>query len=73
MTIPKVVDSQADLRERIRFLSGIQSEEVSDNDLDIAINIATEWFTEQTGLTYDTSDPMSNDAAYDNSIMYYSC
>ena len=51
MTIPKVVDSQADLRERIRFLSGIQSEEVSDDDLDIAINIATEWFTEQTGLT----------------------
>ena len=73
MTIPKVVDSQADLRERIRFLSGIQVEEVSDDDLDIAINIATEWFTEQTGLTYDTSDPMSNDAAYDNSIMYYSC
>ena len=73
MAIPTIIDSDGDLRSRIRFLTGIQAEEVSNDDLDIAINIATEWFTEQTGLTYDTSDPMSNDAAYDNSIMYYSC
>ena len=70
MAIPTIVDSDADLRSRIRFLSGIQSEEVSDDDLDIAISIAVEWFTEQTGLTYNTS---TSDAAYDNAVMYYSC
>ena len=70
MAIPTIVDSDADLRSRIRFLSGIQSEEVSDDDLDIAISIAVEWFTEQTGLTYAVA---SADAAYDNAIMYYSC
>ena len=61
------------LRSRIRFLSGINAEEIDDTDLDIVITIATEWFTEQTGLAYDTSDPMDNDAAYDNAISYYSC
>ena len=70
MAIPTIVDSDADLRTRIRFLSGIQSEEVSDSDLDIAISIAVEWFTEQTGLTYSSS---TSDAAYDNAVMYYSC
>jgi len=62
------------LRSRIRFISGIQAEEIVDNDLDIVLTIATEWFTEQTGLTYDTtSSPMANDAAYDNAITYYTC
>tara|TARA_R100001163_G_C5008022_1_gene154874 strand:- start:312 stop:779 length:468 start_codon:yes stop_codon:yes gene_type:complete len=70
MTIPTIIDSDADLRSRIRFLSGIQSEDISDNDLDIAISIAIEWFTEQTGLTYSTS---TSDAAYDNAVMYYTC
>ena len=70
MTIPTIIDSDADLRSRIRFLSGIQSEEISDNDLDIAISIAIEWFTEQPGLTYSTS---TSDAAYDNAVMYYTC
>ena len=70
MTIPTIIDSDADLRSRIRFLSGIQSEEISDNDLDIAISIAIEWFTEQTGLTYSSS---TSDAAYDNAVTYYSC
>ena len=70
MTIPTIIDSDADLRTRIRFLSGIQSEEVSDSDLDIAISIAVEWFTEQTGLTYSSS---TSHAAYDNAVMYYSC
>ena len=70
MAIPTIIDSDADLRSRIRFLSGIQSEEISDNDLDIAISIAIEWFTEQTGLTYSTS---TSDAAYDNAVMYYTC
>tara|TARA_R100000656_G_C3948779_1_gene128025 strand:- start:903 stop:1370 length:468 start_codon:yes stop_codon:yes gene_type:complete len=70
MAIPTIIDSDADLRTRIRFLSGIKSEEVSDDDLDIAISIAVEWFTEQTGLTYSTT---TSDAAYDNAVMYYSC
>ena len=34
------------------------------------ISIATEWFTAQTGITYDVTDA---DAAYDNAVMYYSC
>ena len=58
------------LRSRIRFISGIQAEEIIDDELDIVITIATEWFTEQTGLTYDVA---TSDAAYDNAIMYYSC
>ena len=70
MVIPTIIDSDADLRNRIRFISGIQSEEISDDDLDIAISIAVEWFTEQTGLTYNTS---TSDAAYDTAVMYYSC
>ena len=70
MAIPTIINSDSDLRSRIRFLSVIQSEEVSDNDLDIAISIAVEWFTEQTGLTYSSS---TSDAAYDNAVMYYSC
>jgi len=70
MAIDSSVTDDAGLRSRIRFLSGIQSEEVSDDDLDIAISIAVEWFTEQTGLTYAVA---SADAAYDNAIMYYSC
>ena len=70
MAIPTIVDSDNDLRSRIRYLTGIQYTEVSDEDLEIAISIAVEWFTEQTGLTYSTS---TSDAAYDNAVMYYSC
>ena len=60
----------AGLRSRIRLLSGIKSEEISDDDLDLVISMASEWFTEQTGLTYDVT---SADAASDNAFMYYSC
>ena len=69
------ITTMALLRSRIRFVSGIQVEEIVDDDLDIVITIATEWFTEQTGLTYDTTeDPtMVNDPAYDNAITYYTC
>ena len=64
-----VVDA-AGLRKRIRFMSGIQAEEIVDTDLDLVISIATEWFTEQTGIAYVVA---SSDAAYDNAVMYYSC
>jgi len=65
-----IVDA-AGLRKRIRFMSGIQAEEIDDTDLDLVISIATEWFTEQTGIAYIVATPM--DAAYDNAVMYYSC
>ena len=64
------ISSLANLRSRIRLLSGINVEEISDDDLDLVISIASEWFTEQTALTYDVT---SADAAYDNAVMYYSC
>ena len=64
------ITTLAGLRSRIRLLSGINVEEISDDDLDLVISMASEWFTEQTGLTYDVT---SADAAYDNAVMYYSC
>ena len=64
------ITTLAGLRSRIRFISGIKVEEINDTDLDLVISIASEWFTEQTGLTYDVA---TADAAYDNAIMYYSC
>ena len=64
------ITTLAGLRSRIRLLSGIKSEEISDDDLDLVISMASEWFTEKTGLTYHVT---SADAAYDNAVMYYSC
>jgi len=71
MGITDSVEDAAGLRKRIRFMSGIQAEEIDDTDLDLVISIATEWFTEQTGIAYIVATPM--DAAYDNAVMYYSC
>tara|TARA_Y100000310_G_scaffold310371_1_gene355525 strand:+ start:37 stop:504 length:468 start_codon:yes stop_codon:yes gene_type:complete len=70
MAIPTIIDSDADLRTRIRFMSGIMKDDIIDDDLDVAISIAVEWFTEQTGLPYSTT---TSEAAYDNAVMYYSC
>ena len=70
MGITDSVEDAAGLRKRIRFMSGIQAEEIDDTDLDLVISIATEWFTEQTGIAYVVA---SSDAAYDNAVMYYSC
>tara|TARA_R110002167_G_scaffold344069_1_gene553267 strand:- start:1193 stop:1657 length:465 start_codon:yes stop_codon:yes gene_type:complete len=69
MAITSITDLPG-LRTRIRFISGIKAEEIDDTDLDLVISIATEWFTEQTGLTYAVA---TSDAAYDNAVMYYSC
>ena len=69
MAITSITDL-AGLRSRIRFISGIKAEEIDDDDLDLVISIASEWFTEQTGLTYAVA---TADAAYDNAVMYYSC
>ena len=65
------ISTLAGLRDRIRFISGIKAEEIDDTDLDLVISMATEWFTEQTGIAYVVTTPM--DAAYDNAVMYYSC
>ena len=65
------VSTLAGLRDRIRFISGIKAEEIIDDDLDLVISIATEWFLEQTGITFVVTTPM--DAAYNNAVMYYSC
>ena len=65
------ISTMAGLRDRIRFISGIKVEEIDDTDLDLVISIASEWFTEQTGIVYVVTTPM--DAAYDNAVMYYSC
>jgi len=65
------ITTLAGLRDRIRFISGIKAEEIDDTDLDLVISMATEWFTEQTGIAYVVTTPM--DAAYDNAVMYYSC
>ena len=64
------ITTLAGLRTRIRFISGIKAEEIDDTDLDLVISIATEWFTEQSGLTYEVT---SSAAHYDNAVMYYSC
>ncbi len=66
-TLIPITSAEA-LRSRIRFLTGIQDAEISDNDLDIAISIAIEWFEEQTGLTYA---PATTDATHDNAVVYY--
>ena len=69
MAITSITDL-AGLRTRIRFISGIKAEEIDDDDLDLVISIASEWFTEQSGLTYDVT---GSAAHYDNAVMYYSC
>ena len=65
------ITTLAGLRDRIRLLAGIEQEELDNDTLDILISISTEWFTEQTGLTYNVTAPM--DAPYDNAVAYYTC
>ena len=57
------------LRTRVRLISGIEQEELDNDTVDILISIASEWFLSQIGTAY----VIGNDAAYDNSVMYYSC
>jgi hypothetical protein len=64
------ITTLAGLRSRIRLMAGIEATEVDDTDIDILMSIATEWFTEQTGLDYAVT---TSDAAYDNAVMYYTC
>ena len=56
-------------RTRVRLLAGVEAEERSNDDLDVFITMAEEWFNEQTGLTFalNTAD------AYNNATIYYAC
>jgi len=69
----ETITSLAQLRTRIRLFAGIEQEELDNDTLDILISVSADWFKEQIGSVYDTTDPMDNDAAYDNAVMYYSC
>jgi len=39
-------------RNKVRLLSGISSEELDNENLDILGNMAVDWFQAETGLTY---------------------
>ena len=39
------------IRTRTRLLAGSAPEEIDNNTLDITLDIAAEWFEENTGLT----------------------
>jgi len=57
------------VRNKVRLLSGIDSEEMDNSNLDILMNMSVDWFQQQTDLTY-TIDEFP---AYDSSVVYYSC
>ena len=56
-------------RDKVRLLAGIESEELDNSKLDILLNLAVDWFEQQTGETY----VLGNTTAYDNSVVYYTC
>ena len=58
-----------DLGDRVRLLTGINTEEVTDADLSLVVSIAIEWFEEQTALNY----AVTTDKTYDNAVMFYTC
>ena len=68
MTITR--DSTLDLDQiglRIRILSGISVVEISDSTMSEIISMGSEWFEEQTGLTYT----VNTDNSYDNAVVFY--
>ena len=56
-------------RNKVRLLSGIDSEEMENANLDILMNMSVDWFQQQTGTTY----AIGTYAAYDSAVVYYSC
>jgi hypothetical protein len=56
-------------RDKVRLLAGIESEELDNSKLDILLNLSVDWFEQQTGETF----VLGQTAAYDNSIVYYTC
>ena len=57
------------IRTRTRLLAGSSPDEVDVDTLDTTLNMAAEWFQDQTGLTYT----LNGENSYDNAVMYYAC
>jgi hypothetical protein len=57
------------IRTRTRLLAGSSPDEVDIDTLDITLDMAAEWFQDQTGLTY----ALNAENSYDNAVMYYAC
>ena len=58
------------VRARIRLLAGVEEEEMINDDVDVFITMAKEWFGVQVGSAFDYSEGID---AYNNSIVYYAC
>ena len=56
--------------DRVRLLAGVEAEEMSNNDVDVFITMAKEWFGVQVGSAFAYGDGID---AYNNSIVYYAC
>jgi len=56
-------------RNKVRLLSGIDSEEMENANLDVLMNMSVDWFQEQTSTTYTLGEY----GAYDAAVTYYSC
>ena len=57
------------IQDRVRLLTGIEAEEIDNTSLNRLLNMAAEWFAENTGLTYS----LNEENTYDNAVMYYAC
>ena len=67
--MPLDITWNANIRNRTRLLAGSAPEEIDVATLDITLNIAAEWFEENTGFTYT----LNENNTYDNAVMYYTC
>ena len=59
----------AQFRNRVRLLAGIEAQELDNDTLDILANMSGEWFQENTGTTYT----LDANSTYDNAVIYYTC
>ena len=59
----------AQFRNRVRLLAGIEAQELDNDTLDILANMSGEWFQENTGTTYT----LDANNTYDNAVIYYTC
>ena len=59
----------AQFRNRVRLLAGIEAQELDYDTLDILANMSGEWFQENTGTTYT----LDANNTYDNAVIYYTC
>ena len=59
----------AQFRNRVRLLAGIEAQELDNDTLDILANMSGEWFQENTGTTYT----LDANNTYVNAVIYYTC